>query len=173
MDGPVDVVLGFGSNLGDRAMNLEDALRRIGAAPWIRIVQSSPVYESAPLGPPQGPYLNAAALVRSSKPLRAVLELALATEQAMGRERRVRWGPRVIDIDLLWSSAPAVHEPGLTVPHPELANRDFALVPLLAVLPEPPEALLLAKARLVPDLREILPCLPFSGGGAQSGDGSQ
>jgi len=95
----------------------------------------SHLYESAAVGPPQPDYLNAA--VRLESPLapgRLLLEL-LTIERAHGRERRERWGPRTLDLDLLYSPALLLNEPDLTLPHPELTRRAFALTPLLDVAP--------------------------------------
>src|SRR5262245_39837193 len=96
----------------------------------------SSLYESPPAGgPPQGDYLNMAVAVETRLAPREVLERALAIERALGRVRPdpVRWGPRTIDIDVLWIDGETIDEPGLTVPHPRLAERAFALRPLLDV----------------------------------------
>lgn len=160
----LQVVIGLGSNLGDRQANLEAALARLADVAWVRVLATSPVYESAPLGPPQGHYLNAAALLEVDRGLRELLDHALVVEQDMGRERRVRWGPRIIDVDLLWSDAPEVHGPKLTVPHPELTRRDFALVPTLEVLGDrAPAPLRAALSRLEVELTQVAPALLFSG----------
>ncbi len=82
--------------------------------------------ETAPLGPvPQGPYLNQMLLVETGLAPRALLEALLAVERAEGRLRDVRWGPRTLDCDIVLIEGQRVHEEGLTVPHPELPNRDF------------------------------------------------
>jgi 2-amino-4-hydroxy-6-hydroxymethyldihydropteridine diphosphokinase len=129
------VVIGLGSNLGDRARHLAEGLRalqRLGTVPAV-----SSLYETEPVGgPPQGPYLNAAAVVRVTVSLRAVLDHLLAAEAALGRVRRERWAPRVLDLDLLWAGNVVVTEPALEVPHPRLCDRRFALVPLLEVVPD-------------------------------------
>lgn len=101
---------------------------------------ASPVEETAPLGPPgQGPYLNQMLLVETGLAPRELLDALLAIEQALGRERRERWGPRVIDCDIVLYGDEAVAEPGLVVPHPELWHRDFWLRELaqLGVAPPP------------------------------------
>ena len=82
--------------------------------------------ETAPLGPqPQGPYLNQMLLVETELPPRELLDALLAIEQAMGRERRAKWGPRLIDCDIVVYGTEPVSESDLVIPHPELPNRDF------------------------------------------------
>ncbi len=128
------VVIGLGSNLGDRIANLREAAHRIPAP----IEAASRLYETAPVGPPQPHYLNAAVLVRWQKELPLLLEQLLAIEASLGRVRVERWGPRTIDLDILWSDAVALDLPHLTVPHPRLHERPFALLPLLDVAPDAP-----------------------------------
>jgi 2-amino-4-hydroxy-6-hydroxymethyldihydropteridine diphosphokinase len=128
------VVIGLGSNLGDRAAWLQfatDYLQEIGT-----IVGLSSVYETAPIGPPQPHYLNAAARLLSERSPAELLVVALEIERSAGRERRERWGPRTLDLDLLWIEGRCVDEAGLTVPHPRLVERPFALLPLLDVAPD-------------------------------------
>ncbi|MCA9582386.1 MAG: 2-amino-4-hydroxy-6-hydroxymethyldihydropteridine diphosphokinase [Myxococcales bacterium] len=128
------VVLGLGSNLGDRLAHLRYAKAALVADPRYTVLAASPVYETPPLGPPQGDFLNAAILLSTEEPLPSVLAFALALERDRGRERRVRWGPRTLDVDILWSDGPPRNDPSLTVPHPGLSDRPFALFPLLDVL---------------------------------------
>jgi len=139
MPSPRRVVLGFGANLGDRAATLRAAIDALRADADLRIVAESSHYKSPPAGgPPQPDYLNAAVLVTTALPAREILDRALAIERALGRVRPdpVRWGPRTIDIDLLWAEGEILHEPGLDVPHPRLHERPFALRPLLDVAPD-------------------------------------
>lgn len=127
--------VGLGTNLGDRTDNLRralDGLRRLG-----RVVAVSSVYETAPVGgPEQGRYLNAVAVVDTDLDAAALLEGCLAIEREMGRERRERWGPRVIDLDLLLFGDETVDGPGLTVPHPRMEQRRFVLEPLVEAWPD-------------------------------------
>lgn len=131
------VVLGLGSNLDDRWALLRDAVRRIAEIPGVALEAIAPVYETAPLGPPQGHYLNTAVRVETSLDLRRLLDATLTIEGALGRVRPdpVRWGPRRIDIDLLWAEHEIVSQEGLFVPHPGLPDRPFALRPLLDLVP--------------------------------------
>lgn len=132
-------VVGLGANLGDRRATLQSAVLALGALG--RVVQVSDLYETAAVGPPQPDYFNAAVLLEAAQSPRELLGALLAIEQARGRERRERWGPRTLDLDLLCSPGLVLSEPGLTLPHPELLRRAFALVPLLDVLPDARDAL--------------------------------
>ena len=133
------VVIGLGSNVGDREAHLAGAVALLRADREMYVLRRSPVYETPPAGgPPQGDYLNAAVLVVTALQPRAILDRALAIEQQLGRTRtqETRWGPRTIDLDILWIEGEAVDEEGLQVPHPRLAERVFALRPLLDVAPD-------------------------------------
>jgi 2-amino-4-hydroxy-6-hydroxymethyldihydropteridine diphosphokinase len=136
----VDVVLALGTNLGDRAAHLLGARALLEAEPALSVVDASSVYETPPVGPPQPDYLNAALLVRTGLDAEAVLERCLAIERQLGRVRGERWGPRTIDLDLLWAEHDgrvlSIASPTLTLPHPHLAERSFALAPLLDVRPD-------------------------------------
>lgn len=131
-------VIGFGSNLGDRLATMRAALAELARV--ARVEATSRVYESAAVGPPQGDYLNAAALVTWEGEPEALLDALLAIEAKLGRVRREKWGPRTIDLDVLWIEDREVHSPRLTVPHPELTKRAFAVAPLLDVAPAAPYA---------------------------------
>jgi 2-amino-4-hydroxy-6-hydroxymethyldihydropteridine diphosphokinase len=129
----VRAVVGLGANQGDRLATMRAALDALRVA--ARVVRVSPVYETAPVGPPQPDFLNAAALLELGGEPVALLELLLATERSLGRVRTEKWGPRTIDLDVLWIEGIALVSPRLTVPHPHLTERAFALVPLLDVEP--------------------------------------
>jgi 2-amino-4-hydroxy-6-hydroxymethyldihydropteridine diphosphokinase len=129
-----DVVVGLGSNLGDRRSTLHMAVRAL--AELGSVTKLSHLYESAPVGPPQPDFLNAAARLVTALSPADLLERLLEIERSAGRERRVRWGPRTLDLDILWIRGRCVVSPLLTVPHPELCRRAFALVPLLDVAPD-------------------------------------
>jgi 2-amino-4-hydroxy-6-hydroxymethyldihydropteridine diphosphokinase len=133
------VVIGLGSNLGDRLENLAAAVGALRADRDLRVIDRSPLYESPPAGgPPQGDYVNAALLVSTSLDAREILRRLMAVERALGRVRPdpVRWGPRTIDLDILWIEGESIAEPGLDVPHPRLRDRPFALRPLVDVAPD-------------------------------------
>jgi len=133
------VVIGLGSNLGDRAANIDAAITALRAYRDLHVLRRSPLYETPPAGgPPQPDYLNAAVLIVTDADGRELLERLLGIERALGRIRPdpVRWGPRTIDLDLLWIEGEAISEPDLDVPHPRLHERVFALRPLLDVAPD-------------------------------------
>lgn len=132
------VVVGVGTNLGAREAAIHAARHLLNARPRVQVVAVSPIYETRPLGPPQGEYLNAAFRLETDLPPPALLRLLLRTERRLGRRRRPseRWGPRSVDLDLLWDARGSYESSDLRVPHPELLRRDFALGPLLDVVPK-------------------------------------
>jgi 2-amino-4-hydroxy-6-hydroxymethyldihydropteridine diphosphokinase len=132
-------VVAIGSNLGDRAAWLDFARERlrVGGFPW---TVASSVVETAPVGGPagQGPFLNqvvAAPLDARTAGPRQLLEIALAIERDAGRVRVERWGPRTLDLDIVLYGDTVLDEPGLTIPHPRMAERPFVLGPLAEILP--------------------------------------
>ena len=129
------VFLLLGGNLGNRHLFLAQAVRHIenDIAPVIKI---SSVYETASWGKQDAPdYLNQVAMLQTSLPARAVLEKILNIENILGRRREEKWGPRTIDIDILFYDDTVINEPGLHIPHPELHNRRFTLAPLAEIAP--------------------------------------
>jgi 2-amino-4-hydroxy-6-hydroxymethyldihydropteridine diphosphokinase len=128
-------VIGLGANEGERLANLQAAVSALHKV--MRVERVSRVYETAPVGGPAQPdFLNAAVLVAYEGGPEDLLDALLAIERGMGRARRQRWGPRVIDLDVLWIDGLAVETERLTVPHPRLPERGFALRPLVDVVPE-------------------------------------
>jgi 2-amino-4-hydroxy-6-hydroxymethyldihydropteridine diphosphokinase len=130
---PVTAYLLLGSNLGDRAALLQQARTQLAATAG-EIVATSGLYETAAWGRADQPaFLNQALGVRTTHPAAALLELCLAAERQAGRERLERWGSRTLDVDILLYGQKIIAEPGLTVPHPHLPARRFALVPLAEI----------------------------------------
>ncbi len=129
--------IALGSNLGDRAAILGGARRRLAARPDVRELAASRLYETAPVGPPQPSYLNAALALETALSPRELLEALLALEREAGRERSPdpdqRWGPRTLDLDLLLHGDSRIDEPDLVVPHPRLHERAFVLEPLCEI----------------------------------------
>jgi 2-amino-4-hydroxy-6-hydroxymethyldihydropteridine diphosphokinase len=125
--------LGLGSNLGDRQEFLRDA---VAALP--DVVAVSPMYETAPVGgPEQGRYLNIVVQLDTERTPRQLLDLCRAREAAAARKRTVRWGPRTLDVDVLWVDGWSIDEPDLIVPHPRMFERAFVLMPLRDLAPDP------------------------------------
>jgi len=119
-------LLGLGSNLGDRRRHLRDA---VAAIPDVDAV--SRVYETAPVGgPQQGAYLNIVVRLETDLSPRELLEICREREAEAQRVRVVRWGPRTLDVDVLWVDGQTVDEPDLVVPHPRMFERAFVLMPL-------------------------------------------
>ena len=130
------VGLGFGANLGDPAASLRRAVALLREA-GLRIEAVSSLYATAPWGVTDQPdFVNACALARTGLAPLALLDLLKATEQAMGRRETRRWGPRVIDIDLLFYDDIAWRDARLTLPHPGLFERAFVLLPLAEIAPD-------------------------------------
>jgi 2-amino-4-hydroxy-6-hydroxymethyldihydropteridine diphosphokinase len=142
--------VGLGANVGNRRENLDRAVELLGAEPGVRVFAVSSVRETDPVGYEDQPrFLNAACAVDTELGPRDLLERLLAIERALGRERTgPRFGPRTIDLDLLLYGSETIDEPGLTVPHPRLAERLFVLEPLHELAPE----LVLPDGRAVRDL---------------------
>ena len=131
------VYLGLGSNLGDRERALASACGLLNQHPRLAVQDVSSLYETAPVGlASQGPFLNAVARVRTELRPASLLAVTQAVESRLGREPGVRWGPRVIDIDILLHGSLAVREPFLEVPHASMGERLFVLVPLLELAPD-------------------------------------
>lgn len=134
--GGVMAYLGLGANLGDRQGAIAQALKELGVLPTITVTAVSSLYQTAPVGVLDQPdFLNAVAEVQTTLAPRPLLAQILQVEQQLGRVRTVRWGPRTIDIDILVFGEKQMEEPDLTIPHPRLAERAFALVPLAEVAP--------------------------------------
>ena len=127
------VFLGLGSNLGDRAATIEEALRRLAARGFETSRRSSNWATEPVGGPPQGWFLNAAAGGSSALSPQGLLAACLDVERELGRVRGVRNGPRTIDLDILFFGELWLEQPGLVLPHPRLHERRFVLVPLAEI----------------------------------------
>lgn len=130
-------LIGLGSNLGDRKAILDAAVASLAATPRIESCRVSTYHETAPVGGPsgQGPFLNAAAAVETNLAPTALHRVLIEIEQQAGRERRVRWGERTLDLDLLLFGDLCLDQPDLTLPHPRMAFRRFVLAPLAEIAP--------------------------------------
>lgn len=136
------VFLGLGSNLGDRLAYLREAVDSLAG---VGLVGASPAYETEPVGGPggQGPYLNLVVELDTDLSPRELLGVCHRLESAADRVRSERWGPRTLDVDILWIDGVTVDEPDLQVPHPRMWERRFVVAPLAELAPElvPAEAL--------------------------------
>lgn len=131
--------IAVGSNLGPRHATIHAGLRDLARVPGVRVVRVSSLIQTDPVGPPnQGPYLNGAAELSTDLPPTDLLHAMLAVERLHGRDRSAgeRWGPRTLDLDLLWYQGVTLDEPGLTLPHPRLHERPFVLIPLAQIAPD-------------------------------------
>ena len=136
-------VVALGANLGERETTLRAALNALDEAEGVAVQAVSPVSLTAPVGGTQQPeYLNAVALVRTSRTPRELLDLLLAVEARFGRVRTTRWGPRTLDLDLIaygdagTASEVVSDDPHVTLPHPRAHERAFVLVPWSQVQPD-------------------------------------
>ena len=133
MQGSIFVLLG--SNLGDRDRHLNYARQEISRLAG-NIVTRSSIYKTAAWGKTDQPsFLNQAILLETPLTARALLQAVLAIEEKMGRKREEKYGPRIIDIDILFYDSAIISEPGLIIPHPEMQNRRFALEPMQEIAP--------------------------------------
>ena len=120
--------IALGSNLGQREVFLAEARRAIAGLAHTRVLGQTPAEETAPIGPvAQGPFLNQMIAIETELSPQDLLVELKKIETAAGRVRTERWGPRTLDLDIVLFEGQSVHEPGLTVPHPELPSRDFWL----------------------------------------------
>ena len=134
---PVVAYLGLGANQGEPRRQLQEAVARLATAEEIEVVQASSFYLTPPLGPPDQPwYVNAVVKVRTRLTPEELLRVVHRLERDLGRVRRERWGPRLIDIDLLLYDGVILSGPDLCLPHPEMHKRSFVLVPLVEIAPQ-------------------------------------
>ena len=137
MPSPTPILLGLGTNLGDRRANLQRAVRALTALTRIRAI--SPVYQTAPWGLTDQPdFLNLCLFATTTLPPHSLLAELKQLERTLGRQPGRRWGPRLIDVDILFYGAQTINEAGLTIPHPRLAERAFVLAPLADIAPDWP-----------------------------------
>lgn len=138
MSMPARAAIGLGGNLGDAATTLREAFHALDLLPGTRLLRASPLYRTPAWGNIDQPdFVNAAALVDTMLPARALLDALLELERRFGRRREAgaQWGPRILDLDVLLYGDAVIDEPGLRVPHPHLHERAFALLPLSRIAP--------------------------------------
>ncbi|MDB9312887.1 2-amino-4-hydroxy-6-hydroxymethyldihydropteridine diphosphokinase [Spirulina sp. CS-785/01] len=133
---PIPCIIALGSNLGDSPTILQGALTRLSQHPQITLQQQSRWYRTAPVGPPQPDYLNGCVLLAVQLSPHALLNTLLEIEQEFGRVRRDPWGPRSLDLDIIFYGDTILETPSLTLPHPRMQDRAFVLIPLCDIAPQ-------------------------------------
>lgn len=150
--------VGAGANLGEPIRQIRRAREELENVPGARLLAASSLYRAQPVGPvAQPPFVNAVFALECRMSPSELLALLLDVERKLGRARKERWGPRVIDLDLLLHGEAVISEPGLKVPHPRLPGRRFALAPLAEVAPD------LVHPVLEKSVSELLAALPPDG----------
>ena len=132
----VTCYLGIGSNLGDRRINIKSAVKKISGLKETQVVKLSKITETAPVGGPcgQGKFLNAVLKIRTGLLPLTLLKKLKQIEKSLGRKKPVRFGPRTIDLDILFFGERIIDTKNLKVPHPRISQREFVLRPLLEVI---------------------------------------
>ena len=131
------IFLGIGSNEGDRLEQISRAVRGMRAIPGIELERMATIYETEPVGPPQPKYLNTVVEIATALEPRRLLDALKALERRLGRALSTqRWGPRVIDLDILLYDDRVLDEPALSIPHPRMHERRFVLEPLAQLVPD-------------------------------------
>ncbi len=128
--------LGVGSNLGDREKNIKSAVRGINRLKGTKVIKLSKIIETEPVGGPakQGKFLNAALKIKTSLPPQTLLKKLKEIEEGLGRTKTARYGPRTIDLDILFYGDKIINRKDLVIPHPRVFERDFVLRPLSEVI---------------------------------------
>jgi 2-amino-4-hydroxy-6-hydroxymethyldihydropteridine diphosphokinase len=133
----IPAYVAFGANLGEPVATLRAAADALGRRPGVELVAGSPIYRTRPIGPPGQPeYANAVARVETTLKPEALLEVLHAVEAEFGRVRDVRFGPRTLDLDLIWYEGEERADERLTLPHPRAHEREFVLRPLADLDPD-------------------------------------
>ena len=127
----IKAYLGLGSNMGDRAHQLQQAIQIIDRFQHIDVASVSPIYETEPVGYTDQPqFLNLCIEIETTLKPQELLKRCLETEQALHRVRKIRWGPRTLDVDILLYGNEIIEEDNLIIPHPRMVERAFVLIPL-------------------------------------------
>lgn len=128
--------LSLGSNMGDRIVMLQDAVRLLMKHKDVHVTRISSIYETAPVGyADQASFLNMVAELSSDLSANEILSICLETERSLGRIREFKWGPRCIDLDILLYNDENMESENLIVPHPRMHERGFVLIPLVELVP--------------------------------------
>lgn len=153
--GASEAYIALGANLGDRETTLLEAITLLDLHERISVVRCSSLYETDPVGYTDQPlFINMALALRTDLSPEELLTVLLETENILGRERHIRWGPRTVDLDLLWMEGSQRDTLSLTIPHPRMFERTFVLVPLADIVPEEDSTELYRLVRTALELRD-------------------
>lgn len=156
--------IGIGSNVGDRRDFCRRGVAALDETPGIGVSAVSSLYETSPIGgPPQRSFVNLVVRIETELNARGLLQACKRIEQTLGREPSdIRWGPRVVDLDILTFGEEKIGEPDLEIPHPRLTERRFALVPLLEIDPDAADPWGMRYADVLAEAEgEVRPLEPF------------
>jgi len=131
----VTVYIGLGSNLGNRKNNINNALENLARLPDTILLKTSSLYNSSAIGPAQRDYINCVARITTSQPPQKLLDNLHEIERRMGRKKNRRWGPRLIDLDIIFYGRRIISGGNLAVPHREAARRRFVIEPMSEIAP--------------------------------------
>lgn len=130
-------IIGIGTNIGDREKNIKDAVSALELVPKTKVLRVSKIYETEPVGyEEQENFYNACVEIESSFEPNEMLGVCLGIEAGFGRIRKIKNGPRILDLDLIFAENETINTPNLTVPHPRYSERRFVLIPLLELFPD-------------------------------------
>ncbi|MFW6104502.1 MAG: 2-amino-4-hydroxy-6-hydroxymethyldihydropteridine diphosphokinase [Candidatus Bipolaricaulota bacterium] len=132
----VKAYIGLGSNLGNRRKNIENSIGLLTLMEGIKLGKQASLYETEPVGPIQPWFINTAIEIETSHPPGVLLTKCKEVESRIGRVDSIEWGPRLVDLDLLLVEDQVIEDEGIKVPHPQLAQRRFVLLPLLELEPD-------------------------------------
>ncbi|CBN54870.1 MULTISPECIES: 2-amino-4-hydroxy-6-hydroxymethyldihydropteridine diphosphokinase [Kamptonema] len=132
----IKTAIALGSNLGDSLATIKSAIKTLDKTPGISVKSYSSCYQTAAVGPPQPDYINACAILEVELEAQELLATLLEIEAKFGRQRREKWGPRTLDLDLLLYDNLILETPPLVLPHPGMIERAFVLVPLAEIAPD-------------------------------------
>lgn len=149
----VEAFIGLGSNLGNRKKNIDNSLRLLADWGDIKLVDRASNYETEPIGPNQPWFINTVIKIETSSPPGEILSRCKEVEKRIGRSETLKWGPRLVDLDLLLVNGYVLEGNNLKLPHPQMENRRFVLLPLLELEPD------LIHPELETPLKELLPKL--------------